>query len=138
MTGCFRSRSRFNPGTQVVRSQPTQGVVVGVIVAKLDALATLKTTGSLPENVNFAIKDSELSPLLRGVSLGKTKRTSSRTEAVSSVREASCQVVAFLSDKQPQRSSPKPRHQGSDSDSETDGCPDGGKCEVKTGVCRDQ
>jgi S1-C subfamily serine protease len=33
-----------------------RGNVVGVVAAKLSASATLKTTGALPENVNYAIK----------------------------------------------------------------------------------
>jgi hypothetical protein len=33
----------------------TEGNVVGVVVAKLDALKFARATGSLPENVNFAI-----------------------------------------------------------------------------------
>lgn len=32
-----------------------QGHVIGIIVAKLDALKTLGVTGDLPQNVNFAI-----------------------------------------------------------------------------------
>jgi S1-C subfamily serine protease len=35
-----------------------EGLVLGIVSAKLDALATAKASGSLPENVNFAIKTS--------------------------------------------------------------------------------
>ncbi|MEX0815304.1 MAG: serine protease, partial [Dongiaceae bacterium] len=34
------------------------GNVVGVVVGKLDALAVAEVTGDIPQNVNFAIKDS--------------------------------------------------------------------------------
>jgi S1-C subfamily serine protease len=34
------------------------GSVVGVIVAKLDAMAVAKATGDIPQNVNFAIKSA--------------------------------------------------------------------------------
>jgi uncharacterized protein len=34
------------------------GHVVGVVVAKLDALKVAEATGDIPQNVNFAIKDS--------------------------------------------------------------------------------
>jgi len=34
------------------------GNVVGVVVAKLDALKVAEATGDIPQNVNFAIKDS--------------------------------------------------------------------------------
>jgi hypothetical protein len=33
-------------------------LVVGVVVSKLDALKAAKTTGDIPQNVNFAIKGS--------------------------------------------------------------------------------
>jgi S1-C subfamily serine protease len=41
------------------------GLVVGVVTAKLSASNTLKTTGSLPENVNYAVKSNYLLELLR-------------------------------------------------------------------------
>ena len=36
------------------------GNVVGVVSAKLDELAVLESSGSLPENVNYAVKSSFL------------------------------------------------------------------------------
>ncbi len=77
------------------------GVVIGVVVSKLNALAVLKETGTLPENVNFAIKSSELSSLLRGVAVAPHAVARSRTEAVTRVQEASCQVVALMSEVDP-------------------------------------
>ena len=41
------------------------GNVVGIVTARLDALLTLQATGSLPQNVNYAIKIDYLFPLLR-------------------------------------------------------------------------
>jgi S1-C subfamily serine protease len=43
------------------------GCVVGVIVAQLDKMVTLKMTGSLPENVNYAIKGTILLGVLEAV-----------------------------------------------------------------------
>jgi S1-C subfamily serine protease len=40
------------------------GVVIGVVQAKLSALAALKTSGALPENVNYAVKSAYVLPLL--------------------------------------------------------------------------
>lgn len=40
------------------------GNVVGVIVAKLDDLAALRSSGDLPQNVNYAIKDKNLNDFL--------------------------------------------------------------------------
>jgi len=39
--------------------------VIGVVTAKLDAVAIAKRTGDIPQNVNFAIKTEVLRPLLR-------------------------------------------------------------------------
>jgi S1-C subfamily serine protease len=43
------------------------GNVVGVVEAKLADIATLKSTGSLPQNVNYALKSSALSMLLESL-----------------------------------------------------------------------
>ena len=41
--------------------------VVGIVAAKLDASAALAATGSLPENVNYAVKSSLLLIFLESV-----------------------------------------------------------------------
>ncbi len=43
------------------------GNVVGFVEAQLADIVTLKTTGSLPQNVNYAMKSSALSLLLESV-----------------------------------------------------------------------
>ena len=45
----------------------SKGNVVGVVAAKLSELATLATSGSLPENVNYAVKSSYALSLLESV-----------------------------------------------------------------------
>jgi S1-C subfamily serine protease len=42
----------------------TSGQVVGVVVAKLDARSVIKATGTIPENINFAIKTGALRDFL--------------------------------------------------------------------------
>ena len=42
----------------------TKGAVVGVIVAKLNAMAIAGFTGDIPQNINFAIKASAVIDLL--------------------------------------------------------------------------
>ena len=44
-----------------------RGNVVGIVAAKLDASAALAATGSLPENVNYAVKSSLLLSFLESV-----------------------------------------------------------------------
>ena len=41
------------------------GRVIGVIVAKLDAIAMAELTGEIPQNVNFAIKGAVATSFLR-------------------------------------------------------------------------
>jgi S1-C subfamily serine protease len=43
------------------------GSVVGIVAGQLDKIATLKATGNLPENVNYAVKSSLLLALLESV-----------------------------------------------------------------------
>jgi TPR repeat protein len=43
------------------------GNVVGIVAAQLEAIATLETTGSLPQNVNYAVKSSVLNVLLESL-----------------------------------------------------------------------
>jgi S1-C subfamily serine protease len=43
------------------------GNVIGIVSAKLSAAATLKTTGDLPQNVNYAVKSSFLLGFLESV-----------------------------------------------------------------------
>jgi S1-C subfamily serine protease len=40
------------------------GHVIGVVVAKLDALATARQTGDIPQNVNFAVHWAEVKTFL--------------------------------------------------------------------------
>ena len=38
--------------------------MVGLVVAKLDAVVTAQATGALPEDVNYAVKTAYILPLL--------------------------------------------------------------------------
>jgi hypothetical protein len=40
---------------------------VGIVAAQLADIATLETTGSLPQNVNYAVKSSVLNVLLESL-----------------------------------------------------------------------
>jgi len=44
-----------------------RGNVVGVVSAKLNASAALRSSGALPENVNYAVKSSYLLSFLESV-----------------------------------------------------------------------
>ena len=69
-----------------------RGNVIGVIVAKLDALAVLKNQEYLPENVSYAVKSDHALPLLRGIA--PTRRGTPRS--VNQVSEVESSVVLIL------------------------------------------
>jgi len=48
----------------------TKGQVIGVITATLDQIVTLRASGSLPQNVNFAVKIDYILPVLRNALKG--------------------------------------------------------------------
>jgi S1-C subfamily serine protease len=74
------------------------GNVIGVVVAKLDASKAASVIGDIPQNVNFAIKGSEIVAFMKKNNIGpKLSTTSSRlsTEtvaaaAVSFTRQIAC------------------------------------------------
>lgn len=57
------------------------GHVVGVVVAKLDALSVAKVTGEIPQNVNFAVNSNIVTTLLdaNGIQYRKEKSIRSRS-----------------------------------------------------------
>jgi len=78
------------------------GNVVGVIVAKLSAMAVFETTGDLPEDVNYATKSSALQTLLASVPdlSAKLKRPtylkgSSFGDVVQQAEESSALILVY-------------------------------------------
>ncbi len=78
-----------------------QGQVIGVVIAKLDEILTARATGSLPQNVNYALKSSlvlsflESLPELSG-KLVQTKNSGlSRTKVVDQSGNAVVMVLGY-------------------------------------------
>jgi S1-C subfamily serine protease len=74
----------------------TAGNVRGVIVARLDDMAALSAVGSLPQNVNYAIKGSVLRTFLNQSPEVKTlPENTSSTSAVELVRQSVAIVLVY-------------------------------------------
>ena len=78
-----------------------RGNVVGVVSAKLSAVAALATSGALPENVNYAVKSSLLLSFLESVPEVAAKLKEQNTkdrkfeDVVKSAEEAAVLVLVY-------------------------------------------
>ena len=73
------------------------GGVLGVIQARLSNSATLKATGDLPQNVNYAIKTDPLQKLLRDAGKPVEEQVGKlpRDEAIASAQAATVRVIVY-------------------------------------------
>jgi S1-C subfamily serine protease len=78
-----------------------RGNAIGVVSAKLDAVAALKVTGDLPENVNYAVKSSFLLSFLKSVPEATSKLKHPNTsemqseEVAQQAKEAAVRVLVY-------------------------------------------
>jgi len=74
------------------------GYVIGVVNARLNDLTTVKLTGSLPQNVNYAIKSAYVLPLLDSLAenshLPALKNKMAFEESVKLAESATCIILA--------------------------------------------
>jgi S1-C subfamily serine protease len=74
----------------------TAGNVRGVVVARLDDMAALRSVGSLPQNVNYAIKGSVLRDFLRqSPEVKPVPQSTATTGVVELVRQAVAIVLVY-------------------------------------------
>lgn len=62
----FQISVQVQPGNSGGPLVDMKGNVVGIVTMKLDDAATVKYTGNLPQNVNYAVKSSYLKALIEG------------------------------------------------------------------------
>jgi S1-C subfamily serine protease len=96
----FQISAAIQPGNSGGPLLRPDGTVVGIVVAKLDEIATANTTGSLPQNVNYALKSSfvlsflealpELSGKLSPVGTPNLPQTQTVEKAAKSVAMVLC------------------------------------------------
>jgi hypothetical protein len=97
----FQISAAVQPGNSGGPLLDTDGQVVGLVVSKLDEIATAKETGSLPQNVNYALKSSfvlsflESLPELNGRLLQGKKEGLSRTQVVEKSSKAVVMVLCY-------------------------------------------
>ena len=72
------------------------GNVIGVVTSKLDDIEMLKQTGSLPQNVNFAIKNSSTLAFLRSQSIDYMEHETATTLSRSEIVDRASQFTVFV------------------------------------------
>jgi S1-C subfamily serine protease len=96
----YQTSVPIQPGNSGGPLVTEDGQVVGIIVASLNSVAAFNRTGSLPQNVNYAIKSSRLVPLLSDAGiLGRVQTDSgtnlSRQQANALVVESVTMVLTY-------------------------------------------
>jgi TPR repeat protein len=77
-----------------------KGEVIGLIVSRLDDVAALLATGSVPQTVNYAIKSSFVLPVLESISglserPAKPSQTRDRPTAIENTKKAIVLILAY-------------------------------------------
>ena len=80
----FQISVPVQPGNSGGALVDERGNVVGVVSAKLDAAVAFKSSGALPENVNYAVKSSYLLSFLESV-----------PDVAAKLKEANAQEIKF-------------------------------------------
>jgi CheY-like chemotaxis protein len=97
----FQISVPVQPGNSGGALVDERGNVVGVVCAKLSAVAAILTTGAIPENVNYAVKSTFLLGFLEAAPevAGKLKKENARTrkfdDVIKSIEEASALVNVY-------------------------------------------
>jgi TPR repeat protein len=97
----FQISVQVQPGNSGGPLLDTDGQVVGLVVFKLDEIVTAQETGSLPQNVNYALKSSfvlsflESLPELNSKLLQEKKTGLSRTQVVEKSSKAVVMVLCY-------------------------------------------
>jgi len=94
----FQISIPVQPGNSGGPMLNSKGQVVGVIAARLDEIATLESTGSIPQNVNYAIKSSFVLPFLDTLSdfePHKKEMPNKRTDLITEVKKAVVLVICY-------------------------------------------
>ena len=70
----FQISIPVQPGNSGGPLLSAKGEIIGVIVSRLDDIGMLEATGTLPQNVNYAVKSAFILPLLENLPAGNHQR----------------------------------------------------------------
>ncbi len=95
---CFQISTPIQPGNSGGPLVDERGRVIGLTSATLNAAKTAQVTGSLPQNVNYAIKVRYLAAILDDAGIPYVAEekggVADKDAAVKSVMDATCMVIA--------------------------------------------
>jgi S1-C subfamily serine protease len=97
----FQISVPVQPGNSGGALVDERGNVVGIVAARLNAVAALDATGALPENVNYAVKSSFLLSFLESVPDAASKLKEPNTmdekfeDVVKSAQDAAVLVLVY-------------------------------------------
>lgn len=98
-TTLFQMTAPIQPGNSGGPVFDTKGQLIGVVVSKLNSLNTLKASGELPQNINFAINSSTLKTFLSANQIDFSEsesKSSMSTPAISSSARNSTHLIECL------------------------------------------
>lgn len=94
---CFQISAPIQPGNSGGALVDESGCVIGLTSASLDDIKTAQVTGSLPQNVNYAIKVRYLTALLDDVGIPYVAEEkyggTDKNAAVKNAMQATCMVI---------------------------------------------
>ncbi|HWY77034.1 MAG TPA: hypothetical protein VN281_15530, partial [Verrucomicrobiae bacterium] len=99
----FQISVPVQPGNSGGALLDERGNVLGVVALRLNDMATLQTSGALPQNVNYAIKSEGVRKFLKDIPelRNKLKTPSSQSNRETAIASGESAAVLVLADLQP-------------------------------------